>query len=207
MDEPQITQATDEETFSRVLFEATRALEDADLEYVCIGGIPSIAYGRPHATKDIDFLVRPHQAERALEALEQAGFETHIQDPRWLCKASRDGVLVDVIFRVKREIYLDDEMVERSRIVEYTGAKVRVCSPEDGLVIEALSHDDGRPAHWYNALAILANREPDWEYLRRRARHGARRVLSLLIYAHSNDLMVPEEAIRGLYEDVYGKEG
>ena len=37
-----------------------------------------------------------------------------------------------------------------------------------------------------------------------RARFAARRVLSLLIYAQSEDLLVPDAAIRSLYDEIYG---
>jgi hypothetical protein len=42
----------------------------------------------------------------------------------------------------------------------------------------------------------------DWEYLVKRARKGSRRVLSLLFYALSLDLIVPDRAITALYERI-----
>jgi hypothetical protein len=41
--------------------------------------------------------------------------------------------------------------------------------------------------------------------LLRRARLGARRILALLIYAQSSDILVPSWAIRRLYEQVYAE--
>ncbi len=50
---------------------------------------------------------------------------------------------------------------------------------------------------------MLARADIDWQYLLRRARqHGARRVLSLLIYAQSNDLVVPPEIVGELFDMV-----
>ena len=43
----------------------------------------------------------------------------------------------------------------------------------------------------------------DWDYLERRARRAPRRVLSLLIYAQSIDLFVPNRVIRSLFEAAY----
>lgn len=203
MTDLRTVEGLDERAFTRVLMTVTHVLEEAALDYVVIGGIPAIAYGRPHRTEDIDVLVRPNEADAALEALDRAGFTTRKDDPRWIYKAWLEDVLVDVIFRVKREIYLDDEMVARSRLREFGDTTVRMCAPEDGIVIEALSHDDGRPLHWYNALAMLSDQELDWAYLLRRARLGPRRILSLLIYAQSNDLPVPNDAITKLSEEVY----
>lgn len=198
-------QPVDDETFRDVLAEVTDLFERADLDYVVFGGIAAVVHGRPRSAGDIDLLVRPADARRALQVLADAGFETHEKDDRWIYKGWKRGVLVDVIFRVKREIYLDQEMVERSHLAEYGGTKVRLLSPEDGIVVEALSHDDERPQHWYDALSVLAEAvDLDWEYLRTRARLGPRRLLSLLIYAQSNDLPVPTAVIRQMFDDVYG---
>lgn len=193
--------------FGEVLAEVTALLERADLDYVVFGGIAAVVHGRPRSTEDIDLLVRPEDAKGVLGLLADAGFETAVKDERWIYKAWKRGVLVDVIFRVKREIYLDQEMVDRSRLAEYGGAKVRLLSPEDGIVVEALSHDDERPQHWYNALSVLSEAvELDWDYLRRRARLGPRRLLSLLVYAQSNDLPVPTHVIREMFDDLYGSD-
>jgi hypothetical protein len=98
---------------------------------------------------------------------------------------------------------LDDEMLARGRDEEFHGRKLRMVSTED-LVIKAVVHDEHMPRHWHDALGVLARRELDWEYLLRRAAiHGARRVLSLLIYAQADDVAVPTGPIRVLFETVY----
>src|SRR5438477_94156 len=146
---------------------------------------------RPGASGGIDVLVAPPDADRALEALAAAGFETEKTDPSWIYKAVKDGVLVDVIFKVKAGVYLDDEVLSRVHVREYRGRRIRLVSPEDAVVIEALSDEDQARDHWFNALAIVAAMDLDWDYLERRARYGTRRVLSLLLYAQSNDYVVP----------------
>ena len=60
-----------------------------------------------------------------------------------------------------------------------------------------------RPRHWHDALGIIASCELDWDYLLERGQHGARRVLSLLVYAQSDDLVVPDRAIRELASSLY----
>ncbi len=94
-------------------------------------------------------------------------------------------------------------MLRRARRLVFDGTSVNVVSPEDLVVIKAIVHDEQSPRHWHDALAILADRELDWQYLALRARHGARRVLSLLIYAQSNDLVIRDEAISSLFDVVY----
>jgi hypothetical protein len=82
--------------------------------------------------------------------------------------------------------------------------KVRVIAPEDLAVIKAVATAEHGPHHWYDALSIIARCEIDWPYFVRRARQaGPRRVLSLLLYAESNDLAVPAEAIEELMASVH----
>ena len=193
----------DEATLLEVLGEAVEAIENAGIPYVFIGGLASILLGSPNRTNDIDFFVRPEDAERVLEVLEKRGFATKVKDPTWLMKALKNGVLVDVIFRSTGDIYLDDEMMARATVGEFKRQRLRIVPPEDLLVMKALAHSR-ETRYWHDALDLLAYSEMDWNYLLRRARHGPRRILSLLIYAQSDDLTVPFGPIRALWEQVYG---
>jgi predicted nucleotidyltransferase len=192
-----------EERVASTVAAAASALEDAGVAYGLMGGLAASLYGRPRATDDIDLLVRPTEAKRALEALAAAGFETEETNPSWIYKAARDGLTVDLMFGIYGGIHLDDEMLAHATLQEAAGEQVRVLAPEDIVVIKAISHDDASPRHWYDALAILADADVDWDYLVRRASHGARRTLSLLIYAQSVDLIVPDDAIRKLFAAIY----
>jgi predicted nucleotidyltransferase len=187
-----------------VLSDAVRALDTAAIPYLLIGGLASSVHGRPRATEDIDLLVKQADADRALETLSRAGFEIERTNPQWIYKATRDDIQIDLIFWLKGDIYLDDEMLERAPEGEWEGVRVKVMPPEDLIVVKAVIHDEQTPRHWGDALGIIADSELDWEYLARRARKGARRVLALLVYAQSNDLVVTDETIRGLFESVYG---
>jgi predicted nucleotidyltransferase len=190
----------DEETFLRVAGEAIGAIERRDIPYAFIGGIASALHGRPRWTHDVDLFVRPQDADAVLDALGEEGFAIQRTDPFWLFKGIKEGVLVDVIFRSTGDIYLDDEMLERSTMEVFKGFKMRVVAPEDLVVIKAVVHDEKTPRHWFDALGIIARADLDWEYLVRRARRAARRVASLLLYAQSNDLLVPPAALRSLLE-------
>ena len=192
------------ERLAETFAEAVAALERAEIDYVLIGGIASSILGRPRFTEDIDVLVRQPDALATLVALGDAGFETEETNPAWIYKAYKREITVDVIFWLTGDIYLDDEMLRRARRLEFDGTGVNVVSPEDLVVIKAIVNDEQSSRHWHDALAILADRELDWAYLARRARHGARRVLSLLVYAQSNDLVARDDAIASLYELVCG---
>jgi hypothetical protein len=193
----------DEETFLDAFGNAVGALERGQVPYLLIGGLASAVHGRPRWTHDIDLFVKAEDARRALDALAEAAFVTEETNPHWIYKAWRDGAVIDLIFCVKGDIYVDDEMLDRSRVAAFKGRSARVVPPEDLVVIKAVVHDEPSARHWHDALGIIAATELDWDYLLRRAQHGARRVLSLLLYAQSNDLVVPERAIRELFETIY----
>lgn len=192
------------EKFNRVLQDAVAALEESKVRYAFIGGVASGGLGRPRSTRDIDVFVRPEDAELTLRALAKRGFQTEKRDPSWLYKGYKDGILVDVIFKSKGEIYLDDEMYARSNVVKYHDIALRLVAPEDLTIIKASAHSELCPGHWHDALALLSHANIDWDYLIQRARRAPRRVLSLLIYAHSNDIWVPKEVIDQLFNRVYG---
>jgi predicted nucleotidyltransferase len=180
----------------------TKGLSDADVDWVLIGGLAVATLSRPRWTHDIDILVRPEHAVRALGALAAVGMETEQTDMAWLFKAFHGDVLVDVIFRSQGDLYLDDEMTRRSVVAEFKGVEVRVIAPEDLLVIKALVHDEHNPRHWHDALALIARCDLDWDYVLHRARHGRRRMLSLMLYAQSDDLPVPRSAVESLWASV-----
>jgi predicted nucleotidyltransferase len=187
---------------ARVLDDAVRALDEAQIPYVLIGGLAGTLLGRPRCSSDIDLFVQPDTAPDALEALDRRGFRTEVTNPHWLYKAFRDDVLVDLLFKVSGNIYLDAEMLRRSRLRCFRGTQVRVIPPEDFIVVKAIAHDEETPRHWYDALAVIASQDLDWEYLAARASRAPRRVLSLLLYATSNDLWVPAGALRQIGERV-----
>jgi predicted nucleotidyltransferase len=193
----------DEDTFLSVLREAIRVMDDAGFPYVIFGGIASSVWGRPRETHDIDFFIQPQDADRALQAFDDAGFDTLRKDPQWLYKAAKDNALVDIIFRSQGDIYLDEEMAARAVMKDFRSQAVKLIPAEDLLVQKAVVYEEDVPHQWYDAVAIVSQPQLDWDYVVRRAVHGTKRVLSLLIYAQSNDQFVPNEVVRKLYDMAY----
>jgi predicted nucleotidyltransferase len=195
-----------EDGFAAVLRTAVGALESQGVPYVLIGGVGSASIGRPRWTRDIDVLVAPVDADRTLDALAGAGFDPERTNPHWIYKATMDGVVVDVIFRTVGDVYLDEEMLGHAMRADFCGVTATVASPEDQIVIKAIAHDEQSARHWNDALSLIAATDIDWDYLLERAERGARRVLSFLVYAQSNDLIVPNEPIGRLFDRIYGQE-
>jgi hypothetical protein len=188
-------QLVEKQVFIDVLDETVRAMDAEGAPYVFVGGIASAVLGRARWTLDIDLLVRPNDVERIMRGFEAAGFVTAPFNVLWLYKASKNGVVVDVLIRSTGDIYLDEEMLARASRREFEGRQLLMAPPEDIVMMKALAHSEETPRYWFDALSILARCDLDWEYLVRRARLGPRRVLSLLFFAQSNDLVVPDEPI------------
>lgn len=186
--------------FVTVLAQAVDALHTAPIGFGLIGGVASAVYGRPRCTYDIDVFCRPEDARAALDALECHGFTTETTNPSWIYKAFRDGVVIDLIFRAKNEIYFDSAMRDRVRTMTFEGVEIPLVAPEDIVVTKAIAADESSPAHWWDALCILALNDMDWDYLIDRARKGPNRTASLLHFALSVDLPVPVGAVRRLDE-------
>lgn len=191
--------------FDSVLFATLDALDEAKVPFALIGGIAASGLGRPRSTHDIDIFLRPEDAEGALRVLSEHGFRTEKFDIEWLFKAFKEDILVDIIFKSEGEMYYDEEVHAHRKMMEYHGRKVPVVSPEDLIVIKCAVHYEGGPHHWHDALAILANATIDWNYLIKRARKASRRMLSLLLYAQSNDVLIPNWAISQLYDYLFGE--
>jgi predicted nucleotidyltransferase len=197
-------EAVDLVQLERVLADGAAVLEAAEIPYVLIGGAASAIRGRPRLSDDVDFFVRQADADRALDALEEAGFDTERTNPQWIYKATRDAITIDLMFWLAGDVYFDDELLAHATRELYGDAEVNVAAAEDLIVIKLLAHDEQSSRHWHDALALLALNEIDWDYLLARGRLSPRRLLSLLIYAQSVDHVVSDDAIRSLYETVYG---
>src|SRR4029450_8570856 len=104
-----------DEDIEGTLADVVCAVEGKGIPYLLMGGAGTVTFGRCRATDDIDIVVPVAGADRVLEVLEAAGFETNRTALTWLHKAFRHGVLVDVIYRSAGGVLLDDEMLRRGR--------------------------------------------------------------------------------------------
>src|SRR6478672_11083410 len=96
------------------------ALRDAGLPFAVAGSVACWARGAPQSRNDLDFLVRPQDAEAALQALVEAGMRPERPPEGWLLKAwhaNPEGeTLVDLIFG-PRGIADVGDVLERAEIL------------------------------------------------------------------------------------------
>jgi predicted nucleotidyltransferase len=196
-------EAPERDRLAAVLHDAVDAFVAAEIRFLVMGGLAASVLGRGRTVTDIDLFIGDHDVPRALAALEQAGFETMVVSPNWLAKGFKDDVLVDVISRSTHDITLTDEVFDHATEIEVGGRRLLAVSPEDLIVMKAVATTEDTARYWYDALSLLGRPDIDGEYLVRRARqHGARRVLSLLFFAQSMDLVVPDEIVEELLSAV-----
>ena len=120
------------------LKEASAALREAEVPFLLGGGLAAWARGGPETEHDLDLMVRPKDAARATEALEEAGFRIENPPEEWLYKAWDGHVLVDVIFEPSGG-RVDDAMFERAEELDVNAVTMQVMALEDVMVTKLLS--------------------------------------------------------------------
>ncbi len=147
---------------------AARALRDAGIPHALGGGLASWARGGPESEHDVDFLVKPEDAERAQQTLGEAGFRTERPPEPWLLKAFDGDILVDLIFQ-PRGGAVDDELLGRSEDLEVAAMRLPVVKLEDLLVQKLLALTEQNPDYSSVLEIARALREQiDWDEVRRR---------------------------------------
>jgi hypothetical protein len=120
------------------LKKAAAALRDAGIPYLVAGGVASWVRGGPSTDHDLDFLIKPADADRALETLADLGLRPEKPPEEWLYKAWDGDVLVDLIF-CPAGLDVDDELIERGEEREVEAMTMRVLSAEDLLVSKLMA--------------------------------------------------------------------
>jgi len=120
------------------LKKAAAALRDAGIPYLVAGGVASWVRGGPSTDHDLDFLIKPVDADRALDTLADVGLRPEKPPEEWLFKAWDGDVLVDLIF-CPAGLDVDDELIERGEEREVEAMTMRVLSAEDLLVSKLMA--------------------------------------------------------------------
>jgi Nucleotidyl transferase of unknown function (DUF2204) len=155
------------------LIEAMKAaagiLQQTQIPFVLGGGLSAWARGGPRSEHDVDFLVRPEDAEAALEAFDAAGWRTEKPPEGWLYKTwHENNALVDLIFNPASGP-ISDEIIDRSPEAEVMALRIRVSTLEDVMAAKLLAMTEQEPdfssaLEWARAL----REQIDWGLVRAR---------------------------------------
>ncbi len=147
-------------------------LQKAEIPFILGGGLASWARGGPRTEHDVDFMVKPDDAERALQAFADAGFPTEKPPEQWLHKAFVDDVLVDLIFEPSGGPITDDT-IERADVLEVAALRINVATLEDVLTQKLLSMTEQEPDFGAVLEMARALREQiDWSEVRERTQES-----------------------------------
>jgi hypothetical protein len=160
-------------TFDELLEAMKRAaavLRDAEIPYALSGGLAAYARGGPETEHDVDFFLKPEDAERALQALEAAGYRPERPPEEWLLKAHDPdvGVLVDLIFDPSGGP-ITEEWLARAEELEVMAMRMPVATLEDVFVTKLLSVVEQEPDFSASLEMARSLREQiDWAEVRER---------------------------------------
>jgi predicted nucleotidyltransferase len=148
---------------------SARVLRDAGIPYLLAGGLAAWVRGGPESDHDLDLMLKPEDADEALDLLAAAGFRPERPPEAWLYKAWDDnGVMVDLIFEPVG-LPITDEIFERADEIEVEAVRMQVMALEDVLVTKLLALDE--QALDYKGLLQLARpirEQVDWDDVRGR---------------------------------------
>jgi hypothetical protein len=158
----------DFEVILRTMKKAAGALRDADVPFALGGGLAVWARGGAKTEHDVDFFVKEDDAERAQQALVDAGFKPERPPEGWLLKAWDDDVLVDLIFE-PRGGPIDDAWFERADELDVYAVTMRVASLDDVLATKLLALTE-QNLDYSSVLEIAraVREQVDWNEVRRR---------------------------------------
>ena len=161
--------ATDFETMLEAMRSAAALLRDAGIPFALAGSVAVYARGGADTNHDVDFLIKPEDADRALEALADGGFRPERPPEGWLYKAfDTKGVMVDLIFRPAAGA-VNDELLGRAETVEVHAIQVPALSVTEILAGKLLAlrehHLDIGPVL---EVARSVREQIDWDELRSR---------------------------------------
>jgi hypothetical protein len=165
----------DDERFGPILATLRKAaalLREAQIPFLVGGSLAAWARGGPDVTNDLDLMVRPADAERALGLLAGAGMRPERPPEEWLLKAWDGDVLVDLIFRTV-EGDVTDEDIARGEELTVTSMAMNVTRLEDMFALRLQTLNEHNLD--YEPLLKMARalrEQVDWDAVRRRVSHS-----------------------------------
>jgi hypothetical protein len=176
------------------LLRALRPVLAAHGRWYLFGAQAVTLFGVPRLSADVDVTLKLEGDAPAelIEAMRAAGFTPRIDDPEFVRRTrvlpfvhEATGMPLDVVLAGSG---LEDEFLDRARIVDLGGVEVPVISPEDLVIAKVLA---GRPKDAEDARGVLRAQGPGLDTAR------IERVLGLLEEAlGQSDLLPAWRALR-----------
>ena len=142
------------------------ALEERGVPYLLGGGLGCWARGGPPSSNDIDLMVKREDAERAQEALAEAGMRPETPPEQWLLKAWDGEILIDLIFEPSG-MRIDDEVIARGERLSVMAMDIEVMDLDDILITKLMALDEHSADYGDLILITRSLREQiDWARLR-----------------------------------------
>jgi len=162
----------DFEELLETMKKAARALRDAGVPHALTGGLAVWARGGAKTEHDVDFLVKADDAERAQQALADAGMRPEKPPEGWLLKAWDGDRMVDLIYDPSGGP-IDDGWLERAQMMDVHATTMPVAALEDVLVTKLLALNE-QELDYSSVLEIARSvrEQLDWENVRRRTAHS-----------------------------------
>jgi predicted nucleotidyltransferase len=197
------------------LLEAMRdvaaALRDANVPYLLAGSFAAWARGGPAHPTDLDFDVKPEDAERAVAALEDAGMTERQTPEAWLRKVSHGDVQVDLIFD-PAGLEIDDDAIARGDDIEVGGMTFHVMAIDDVMTTKLFAFKE----HYLDyesalEMARVMREQIDWDELRSRcegypyAKPFFTLVEELGVIERRDGEVVPGDQVRAAQESRHGR--
>jgi hypothetical protein len=166
---------SDEQPFAEIehaLKRAAAALREADVPFLLGGSLASWARGGPETRHDLDLIIKPEDAERALQTLQEAGMRPERPPEEWLLKAWDGDTLVDLIYCPKG-LPVDDALIARGEELSVLGMDIRVMALEDVMATKLLALTEHSLR--YESLLQIARalrEQIDWQAVRARTQES-----------------------------------
>ena len=159
------------------------SLKRESIPFALAGGYAVWARGGPESDHDVDFVVRPEDADAARKVLLRDGHDPVESNEDWLDKVGLNGIIVDVIHRLPIG-EVDDNLLNRCDLLSVDSVRMLVMGPTELLLCRLLalgenSCDYAPLLGWSRSL----REQIDWAAVRRETAHNpfARAFIGLLI--------------------------
>jgi hypothetical protein len=179
------------------LKKAVAALREADVPFLLAGGLAVWARGGPEVRHDLDFVVKPEDADRALTVLQDAGMEPEKPPEEWLHKAWDGDVLIDIIF-APRGLEVTDKVIERGELLHVVGITIPVMAIEDVLATKLMAlHEHELDYTSVLRIARAVREQIDWHSLRARTRSSPYATAFFVLSEELGIVPIDSHAVRG----------